>query len=63
VSAWKPAPAPTPIVDPVVAAFENARPLDESLSADEITAVEEALADPRPGISSQDLLERLRPKT
>jgi hypothetical protein len=63
MSAPKPARAPDPASDPVVAAFENARPLDEPLSADELTAIEEAMADPRPGISSEELLARLRPKT
>lgn len=56
--------APKPVraadVDPVVAAFENAP--EEPMSDEERSAFEEALADPRPGISTEELLERLRPK-
>ena len=58
-----PKPAHAPEVDPVIAAFDNARPLDEPLSPEEIAALEEAMADQEPGISSKELLERLRPKT
>jgi hypothetical protein len=48
--------------DPVLAAIDNARPLDEPLTEEEAAAIEEAMADPRPGISTEELLERLRPK-
>lgn len=58
-----PKPARAPEFDPAIAAFDNARPLDEALSPEEIAALEEAMADPAPGISSKELLERLRPKT
>lgn len=61
VSAPKPARAPD--VDPVLAAFDNARPLDEPLSREEVAAIEEAMAAPGPGLTSEELLERLRPKT
>lgn len=61
VSAPKPARAPD--VDAVLAAFDNARPLDEPLSPEEIVAIEEAMAAPGPGLKTEELLERLRPKT
>ena len=57
-----PKPVPAADLDPVLAAIDNARPLDEPLTDDERAAIEEAMADPRPGISTEELLERLRPK-
>lgn len=48
------------VVDPVIAAFENAP--EEPMTDEERAAFEEALAEPRPGISTEELLERLRPK-
>lgn len=57
-----PKPARAADIDPVLAAIDNARPLDEPLTDEEVAAIEEAMADPRPGISSEELLERLRPK-
>jgi hypothetical protein len=41
--------------------FDNARPLDEPLSREEVAAIEEAMAAPGPGLTSEELLERLRP--
>jgi hypothetical protein len=58
-----PKPARAPDVDPVLAAFDNARPLDEPLSPEEIAAIEEAMAAPGAGLTTEELLERLRPKT
>ena len=58
MSATKPAALP----DPVVAAFENAPTVDEPLSPEEETAVRQALASGDEGISTPQLLERLRPK-
>jgi hypothetical protein len=55
-----PKPARVADVDPVVAAFENAP--EEPMTDEERAAFEEALADTRPGISTEELLERLRPK-
>jgi len=50
--------------DPVVAAFDNAldNALEEPLTDEERAALEQAIAHPGPGISSEELLERLRPK-
>jgi hypothetical protein len=56
--------APKPVraayVDPVLAAFENAP--EEPMTDEERAAFEEALADARPGMSTEALLESLRPK-
>ena len=46
--------------DPAIAAFDGAP--EEPLSDEERVAFEEAMASPDPGISTEDLLERLRPK-
>ena len=59
MSAPKPA---TAVQDPVIAAFENAPPLDEPISPEEEQAIREALASGDEGISTSELLERLRPK-
>jgi hypothetical protein len=56
-----PKPARAADVDPVVAAFDNAP--EEPLTDAERIAFTEAMADPVPGISTEELLERLRPKT
>lgn len=55
-----PKPARAADVDPVVAAFDNAP--EEAMTDEERAAFEEALVDTRPGISTEELLERLRPK-
>jgi hypothetical protein len=59
MSAPKPA---TAVQDPVIAAFENAPPVDEPISPEEEQAIREALASGDEGISTSELLERLRPK-
>jgi len=46
--------------DPAIAAFDNAA--EEPLSEEERVAFEEAMASPDPGRSTEELLERLRPK-
>jgi hypothetical protein len=56
-----PKPAPAANVDPVIAAFDNAP--EEPLTDEERVAFAEAMADPGEGISSEELLELLRPKT
>jgi hypothetical protein len=62
VSAAKPARTTNVDVDPVVAAFDNARQLEEPLSPEEIAALEKATADPGLVLTSEEVLERLRPK-
>jgi hypothetical protein len=54
-----PKPARAADVDPVVAAFDNAP--EEPLTDAESIAFTEAMANPVPGISTEELLERLRP--
>lgn len=56
------APKPTrgPGVDPAVAAFDNAP--EEPMTEEERAAFEEALADTRPAMSTEELLASLRPK-
>jgi hypothetical protein len=61
VNASKPARALD--VDPVIAAFDNARPLDEPLDLEEIAAIEAAMAEPGPGLTTDELLAQLHPKT
>jgi len=56
-----PKPARAPEIDPVLAAFDTAP--EEPLTEAERVAFEEAMADPGAGLSSEELLERLRPKT
>ena len=61
MNAPKPAsPSVTPAEDPAVAAFDNAP--DEALTDAERVAFEEAMAHPGAGLSSEELLRRLRPK-
>jgi hypothetical protein len=60
VSMSAPKPARAVDVDPVIAAFENAP--EEPMTEEERAAFEEALADTRPGMSTEELLESLRPK-
>ena len=61
MNAPKPAsPSTTQEEDPAIAAFDNAP--EEPLTDEERIAFEEAMADPSPGISSEELLERLRNK-
>ena len=48
--------------DPVVSAFEDARPLDEPLTPEEIAAIETATSDARPASTTEEILARLRPK-
>ena len=55
-----PKPARAADVDPVIAAFENAP--EEPRTDEERAAFEEALADTRPAMSSDELLQSLRPK-
>jgi hypothetical protein len=50
-------------VDPVLAAFDNARPLDEPLDLEDIVAIEAAMAQPGLALTTDELLEQLRPKT
>jgi hypothetical protein len=56
--------APKPVratdVDPVIAAFENAH--EEPMTDEGRAAFEEALADTRPGMSTEELVESLPPK-
>ena len=59
VSGPKPA---TAVQDPAIAAFENAPALDEPISPEEEQAIREALASGDEGISTSELVERLRPK-
>ena len=54
--------APAPSVDPTAAAFDNARPLDEPLSPEEVAALEKAMADTGHVLTSEEMLERLRTK-
>jgi hypothetical protein len=56
-----PKPERAPEVDPTEAAFDNARPLDEPISPEEVAALETALGDEGPVLTSKELLERLRP--
>ncbi|MBX3232894.1 MAG: hypothetical protein KIT84_42270 [Labilithrix sp.] len=50
--------------DPVLAALDNAKPLDVPLSPEEADALEEAMeATAGPPITTKELLERLRPKS
>lgn len=56
-----PKPARAADVDPVLAAFDNAP--EEPLTDAERIAFAEAMADPGAGVSSEELLQRLRPKT
>jgi hypothetical protein len=60
VTASKPATAVD--VDPTAAAFDNARPLAEPLSPEEIAALEKAMADGGLVLTSEEVLERLRTK-
>lgn len=61
MNAPKPASIPlTHDADPAMAAFDNA--LEEPLSEEERIAFEEAMQSSDPGISTEELLERLRPK-
>ena len=57
--ATKPA---TDVLDPVLAAFENAPSFDEALEPGEEEAIRAALASGDQGISTAELLENLRPK-
>ena len=50
----------TPAEDPAVGAFENAA--DDALTDAERIAFEKAMARPGAGLSSEELLRRLRPK-
>jgi hypothetical protein len=60
VSLSAPKPARAVDTDPVIAAFENAP--EEPMTDEEHAAFEEAVADPRAGVSADEVLERLRPK-
>jgi hypothetical protein len=61
MNAPKPAsPRVTSAEDPAVAAFDGAR--EEALTDDERRAFEEAMNESGVGTSSEELLQRLRPK-